>query len=111
VPGEGDPFGDVAQAISDATRDGGGDAGAPMAITDATVVDVYQPYIETMDEPWHATCRSSNVLGLEPLAASKPADVLEAEAAEEASGKKKIGGATPGWSDKRVVASVHDNSV
>jgi len=111
VPGEGDPFGEVAQAFGDATRDGGASVEAPKGISDATVIDVYQPYIETMDEPWHATCRSSNVLGLDPLAASKPANVLEIEAAEEASGKKKVGGATPGWSGKRVVASTHDNSV
>jgi len=111
VPGEGDPFGEVAQAFSEATKDGGASVEAPKGISDALVIDVYQPYIESMDEPWHATCRSSSVIGLDSLAAAKPATVLEAEAAEEASGKKKVGGDKPGWSGKRVVATVHDNSV
>ena len=42
---------------------------------------------------------------------AKPANVLEAEAAEEASGKKKIGGDKPGWDGKRSIAKVHDNSI
>ena len=111
VPGEGDPFGDVAQAFSNSMRDGLGSLEAPAGITDANVIDVYQPYIESMDEPWHATCRSGNVLGLNSLSASKPTNVLEVEAAVEASGKNKIGGGNPGWTDKRTVASTHDNSV
>ena len=101
----------TARFLGNANRDGLGSVDAPAAISDATIIDVYQPYIESADEPWHVTCRSSNVLGLDALTASKPTAVLEAEAAEEAKGKKKVGGATPGWTGKRVVASTHDNSV
>lgn len=110
VPGEGDPFGEIAQAYGNANRDGGS-AFQPRGISDATVVDAYQAVIENDDEPWHSTCRPVTVLDIPGLAKAKPANVLEAEAAEEASGKKKIGGDKPGWSDKRVVASTHDNSV
>lgn len=110
VPGEGDPFGPIAQAYGEANRDGGSTF-QPRGISDATVIDVYQSYIETDDEPWHSTCRPSAVVGLDGLASSKPAEVLEAEAAEEASGKKKIGGDKAGWDGKRSVAKTHDNSI
>ena len=46
-----------------------------------------------------------------PRRSSYPTDVAEIYKAEEESGKKKVGGAAPGWSGKRVVASTHDNSV
>jgi len=111
VPGEGDPFSEVAQAYGNANRDGGS-AFQPRAISDATVIDCYQSYIEADDEPWHATCKSpGNILGIDTLTAAKPASVLEAEEKEEASGKKKVGGDKPGWTDKRALGKVHDNSV
>lgn len=46
--------------------------------------------------------------------AAKPAAIKEKEAEEEASGKKKIGGGTPGWKNQgegRVIGKTHDNSV
>ena len=66
VPGEGDPFGAVAQAYSEANKDGLS-AYQPRGISDATVIDMYQNAIETDDEPWHSTCRTPNVLGISSL--------------------------------------------
>ena len=66
VAGEGDPFGAVAQAFSEANKDGGS-AYQPRGISDATVIDMYQNAIETDDEPWHSTCRTPNVLGISSL--------------------------------------------
>ena len=37
--------------------------------------------------------------------------LFEYPSKEEASGKKKIGGATPGWTGKRSIATTHDNSI
>ena len=74
VPGEGDPFGDVAQAYSEANKDGGS-AYQPRAISDASVIDAYQTIIESDDEPWHATCRPVAVVGLDGLEyAARPLD-------------------------------------
>jgi len=105
APGEGDPFGAVAQAFSEANKDGGS-AFQPRGISDANVIDCYQTYIESDDEPWHATCKGGTVLGIEQLAASKPETVVEVEAAAP----PKPGGMNPGWTEKRVVAPTHDNS-
>lgn len=66
LPGEGDPFGEVAQAFSDANKDGGS-AYQPRGISDATVVDAYQSYIEADDEPWHSTCRPVAVVDMAGL--------------------------------------------
>jgi len=104
LPGEGDPFSPEALAYSEKNRDGGS-AFQPRGISDATVIDKYQPYIENDDEPWHATCKGS-VVGLDTLSLSKPAAVVEVEEANP----PKPGGATPGWTGKRAVASTHDNS-
>ena len=72
VPGEGDPFGAAATAYSEANKDGGS-AYQPRGISDATVIDIYQNSIESEDEPWHATCRTSNVLGIGSLScAARP---------------------------------------
>ena len=54
---------------------------------------------------------SSRIAGQKTRRAAKPANVKEAEEAEEASGKKKIGGDKPGWTDKRVLGKTHDNSI
>ena len=110
MPGEGDPFGEIAQAFSEANRDGLS-AFQPRGISDATVIDAFTNCIDTDDEPWHSTCRPVAVVDIAGLASAKPANVLEAEAAEEASGKKKIGGDKPGWDGKRSIAKVHDNSI
>ena len=58
IPGEGDPFGEIATAYSIANRDGGS-AFQPRGISDATVIK--PQYIETEDEPWCA--RSTPCLG------------------------------------------------
>merc|ERR1719183_2169573 len=89
LPGEGDPFSPEALAYSDKMRDGGS-AFQPRGISDANVIDKFQPYIENDDEPWHATCKGA-VVGIDSLSKSKPAEVIEAEAANP----PKPGGATP----------------
>lgn len=109
MPGEGDPFGAVAQAYSEANKDGGS-AYQPRGISDATVIDMYQNAIETDDEPWHSTCRTPNVLGISSLEAAKPEAVKEAEAAAP----PKPGGDKAGWKEygaNRVIGKTHDNSV
>ena len=60
VPGEGDPFSAAAKAAAPEP------ARQPRAISDATVVDRIQAsnYIDNEDEPWHATARGTNVLGM-----------------------------------------------
>jgi len=65
---EGKPFGEAdrgADYDANGARKVGGirnaaEAFQPRGISDATVVA--PQYIETEDEPWHATCRSSNVV-------------------------------------------------
>ena len=76
LPGEGDPFGAAALAYSEVNKDGLS-AYQPRGISDATVIDVYQNCIESDDEPWHATCRSSNVLGVSSLTYASRPPVLE----------------------------------
>ena len=104
LPGEGDPFSPEAIAFSEKMKDGASTF-QPRAISGE---GVFMPsnYIENDDEPWHSTCRSSNVLGTDKLAAAKPKEVVELEEANP----PKPGGDKPGWSDKRVVATTHDNS-
>ncbi len=65
-PGEGNPFSAAGIAYSEANKDGG-DAYQPRAISDATVVDVFQGTLETEDEPWHSTARINTVVGLSTL--------------------------------------------
>ena len=104
LPGEGDPFSPEAQAYSEKMKDGL-DAFVPRTISGE---GVFMPstYIEDEDEPWHSTCRSSNVLGTEKLASGIPTDVAERIAASPA----KPGGDKPGWTDKRQLGITHDNS-
>lgn len=70
LPGEGDPFGAIAQEYSEANKDGLS-AFQPRGISDATVIDAYQSYIESDDEPWHSTCRPVAVVGLDGLACAQ----------------------------------------
>jgi hypothetical protein len=58
---EGEPFGKADRDDSGYRSLGGvrvaEESYMPRGISDANVIDGYQTYIETDDEPWHATCR------------------------------------------------------
>ena len=67
-------------------------------------------YIDTMDEPWHATCRSGTVLSGNALNDARSPAVQEAEVGNS----KKPGGLKPGWlpnGENRGIAKTHDNSI
>merc|ERR1719181_1016308 len=71
IPGEGDPFGEIATAYSIANRDGGS-AFQPRGISDATVT-LGNDYIENDDEPWHHTCKATFVGTAEALTCARDA--------------------------------------
>ena len=61
------------------------------------------------DEPWHATSQGSVVPSKGTIEASKPEAVTamekaEADAIEAGEAKPSVGGAKPGWTDKRALA-------
>ena len=55
--------------------------------------------------------KESAVAKAEALGPGLEQRVKEAEQAEKDSGKFKVGGGTPGWTDKRVLGKTHDNSI
>lgn len=67
-PREGEPFGNADRDEKTGYRKSvggvrvGEEAFQPRGISDASVIDSYQTYIETMDEPWHATCRPTTTI-------------------------------------------------
>ena len=110
LPGEGDPFSPEAEAYSAMIQDPARnpDAYVPRVITGE---GVFMPstYIEDEDEPWHATCHSSNVLGIEKLDATIPKKIQD-KIADGTIKAPKPGGDKPGWTGKREIGQTHDNS-
>jgi len=104
LPGEGDPFSAEAKAYMATYAP---ESPSPRTIADASVIDRFQSYIEESDEPWHATCTTTTMVGPDTLVATVPKAVIETEEANPV----KPGGDKPGWTDKRSLAKTHDNSV
>jgi hypothetical protein len=70
-PREGEPFGKGDRDDSGYRKAGGVrvavEAYQPRGISDATFIDAFQTYIETMDEPWHATSRPTRSITKDSL--------------------------------------------